>query len=299
MEQEQEAKPKKSVGRPKKELSEAQKEALERGRLARAEKARKDREDKERLKEQEKEVDRVILQRASKGQELRQKMAELKKQMEELEGNQGSEPSVPLRHPLQADGLSPEAPPIPEPVSAPVPIPAPSAVAPPPGTVKEVPDDVQEPDQEEPEKEEIKVVRRIAGKGKGKKVIMIDASIFEDDDEPVQVKRVGGRSRRPQPLRESRYKADRRTRFADDDIEEEEEDQEEYDEEYDNRRPVRRPVRRQDDFYREQMRDMNTMNDSPHHHSNMAPPLAPLVKQVYTHQQLREENPLYSMIFGK
>lgn len=286
MEQEQEAKPKKSVGRPKKELSEAQKEALERGRIARAEKARKDREDKERLREQEKEVDRVILQRASKGQELRQKMAELKKQMEELEQ---SEPGtgIPDAPPAVAQPSEPSAP-------------APSAVAPSPGTVKEVPDDVQEPDQEEPEKEEIKVVRRIAGKGKGKKVIMIDASIFEDDDEPVQVKRVGGgRPRRPQPLRESRYKADRRTRFADDDIEEEEEEQEEYEEEYDDRRPVRRPVRRQDDYYREQMRDMNTMNDTPHHHSNMAPPLAPLVKQVYTHQQLREENPLYSMIFGK
>ncbi len=83
----------------------------------------------------------------------------------------------------------------------------------------------------------------------------------------------------------------------DDEIEEEEEyEDEEYD---DERHHIRRPVRRQEVYGSEQMRDMNTMNDSPHHHSNMAPPLAPLVKQVYTHQQLRDENPLYSMIFGK
>ena len=133
------------------------------------------------------------------------------------------------------------------------------------------------------------MVRRIVGKRRnGKKVILIDASIFEDDDEPVDIKRIGGG--RGKGMVEPRRRADRRTRFVDEPEPVQEEYYDDDEEDYQPRRRLQQP--------RNEITTMDNLNQSPHHHSNPAPPLAPIQRQAISREQLRQENPLFSMIFG-
>jgi|688.fasta_scaffold296158_2 hypothetical protein len=257
-------------------MTEAQRIGLEKARLTRLENARREKEEKARLKQQEKELDTQMIERAKRGIEARKKMEELKKQMEELSKEASS-----------AEDGGPQ----PEPVQKPEPKVEMKAepkvepkVEPEPKALEAEPE--AEEEQEEAEQEEVKVVRRIVGKRRnGKKVILIDASIFEDDDEPVDIKRIGGRGK---GMVEPRRRADRRTRFVDEPPMEEEY----YDDDEDDYQPRRRPQ------VRNELTTMDNLNQSPHHHSNPAPPLAPIQRQAISREQLRQENPLFSMIFG-
>jgi len=265
----------------KREMSEAQKEALERGRLLRMENAKKEKEAKARLKEQEKQLDNQMVEHAKRGIEARKKIEELKKQMEEL----AKEANMP-----EPVATLPEPEPKPVPVqvatkSEPEPKPEPKPV---PVATKSAQNQEEEDEDEEEEEEEVKVVRKIAGKRRnGKKVILIDASIFEDDDEPVRVKRVGRR------MVEPRRRADRRTRFVDEPAMEEEY----YDDDDDDYEPQPRVMGRRNGFANE-LTNVDNLNQTPHHHSNPAPPLAPIQRQAISREQLKQENPLFSMIFG-
>ncbi|NBT59797.1 hypothetical protein EBT16_13535, partial [bacterium] len=124
-----------------------------------------------------------------------------------------------------------------------------------------------------------------------------DSSIFDESgssgSEEVEVKRIR------QPLKEPRLRADRRTRFRrDPDLV--------YpgpygDDDYEDHRVYRQDTQSpepDDDYYNQTttLQNVRIQNEQPR--SVAVPPPPPVNPPVYSYEQLRNENPLFSRIFG-
>jgi len=264
----------------KRKMTDAQKEALEKARLVLLEKKKREKEDRERLKQQEKEIDKVIMERASKGIELRMKMEQLKKDLELLQEEEKKELGA-LREPLGNSVASTQSASGGLLFQDDVSTKQTTETHPPPP-----PDTTPTEDSTPLQDDEIKIVSRIQGKKKkGRKVILIDASVFENSSDEEQQPKI---HKIKKQMREPRRRADRRTRF------ERDPDLVYSDEEDDDYEPIRPPQqRRQEQPYI--MSD--NVNENIRHFAPAPIPPNPH-QQIVSHEQMRYENPLYSRIFG-
>ena len=307
-------------GRPTKEeskrrqLTEAKQAALEKARAVLIEKRRKEREAKKRLKEQDNAVDQAILLQAQRGRELREQLAEKKRIQDEARKAREEQEAIEREAMEQAQAeydawlrSTEDAEPADEPVNEPQ-----EEVVYSQSTDYETDyEDEDEDEEEEPadepadeprrtryEQDAQDVVKRIGKPNqKGKRVLVIDSSIFEDEEEPeIEYKRKPKptRTKRPpkvvKPVKEPRRKADRRTRFSQQD--------EVY--EYDTHEPVDEPddddYGNEYDAYRQDNRRITIDNKKSTSQPVHAPP--PAIPQLSSRSELELQDPLYSMIFG-
>ena len=154
----------------------------------------------------------------------------------------------------------------------------------------------------------MKVVSQIRGKtGKGRKVILIDASIFDSDEEEEEVQPVK-RIRARRPLKEPRRKADRRTRFRRDPdlVYSDDEDYEDERPLYDEHEPEQkygfrgmRHIPEEQDYPDDNIRTtFDQINRGVGSRSATVQPPPPIRNQGVAMEQIKNENPLARMIFG-
>jgi len=265
------AEPAKPRGRPPKAketpvkedpLAQAKKEALEKARAILRENRKKEREAKKALQKQNRHTDEVILERAKRSHQLRLQQDEHKKRQQELEEQQKLLEEEAMRIAQEEMELE-------EPDSEPEP---------------EEPEPEPENEESEPEPD---IVKRVSKPGrKGRRVLVIDSSIFEDDSGvEIEYKRKPKRvvnkiSTKPKP------KATKRTRFVEPEYSEEEESEEE--EEYQHYpQPVDPDVHNPGEY--------NTSDGTGHSNQVRKPP--PIRRKVVSREEMLQD-PLYGLIFN-
>ena len=277
---------KRGPGRPKKNsgMSDAQREALEKARAVLREKRKQEREARKQLKAQERKDDEVIMERARRSQALRKAKEDADKRMKELEEQRKLMEEEQKRIDEEAMRIAQEE------------LDAEDRGASPPSVTPQYEEEEEEEGYEGNLGSPTDIVKRVSKPGrKGRRVLVIDSSIFEDDEGvEVEYKR-GPRRRKPalKPKPARKKKADKRTRFKEPepepepetDYEEEEEEEEEYN-------PY--PKVSYDD---EEDHEILQYQNEERPRVAQAPKPPPVQRKVLTRDQMGTD-PLYGMIFG-